>query len=101
MESVEVLDGLNIGHVRGNFRFLTTPCIILVKLLHYSQTSYGTATGKGKYGVYLRGLLECRENNFLMCLKSRNPGEKEVFKQVEGEERLAGDPRVLTDTQFP
>lgn len=43
-----------------------------------SQTFYGTAAGKGKYGVYLRGLLECRENNFLMCLKSGNPGEKEV-----------------------
>lgn len=66
-----------------------------------SQTSYGTATGKGKYGVYLRGLLECRENHSLICLKSGNSSEKEVFKQVEGEKSLAGDPRVLTDVQFP
>lgn len=36
MESVEVLDGLSIGHARENFRFVTTPCIILGKLLHYS-----------------------------------------------------------------
>lgn len=66
-----------------------------------SQTSFGIATGKGKYGVYLKGLLECRENHSLMCLESGNPSEKEVFKQVEGEENLAGDPRVLTDVQFP
>lgn len=66
-----------------------------------SQTSFGIATGKGKYGVYLKGLLECRENHSLMCLESGNPSGKEVFKQVEGEENLAGDPRVLTDVQFP
>lgn len=66
-----------------------------------SQTSYGTATGKGKCGVCLRGLLESRESHSLICLKSENPREKEVFKQVEGEESLAGDPRVLTDVQFP
>lgn len=36
MESVEVLDGLSIAHGRGNFRFVTTPCIILGKLLHFS-----------------------------------------------------------------
>lgn len=65
-----------------------------------SQTSFGIATGKGKYGA-LKGLLECRENHSLMCLESGNPSEKEVFKQVEGEENLAGDPRVLTDVQFP
>lgn len=101
MESVEILDGLSIGCGRGNFRSVTAPCIVLGKLLHFSQTSYGTATGKGKYGVYLRGLLECRENHSLICLKSGNSSEKEVFKQVEGEESLAGDPRVLTDVQFP
>lgn len=36
-----------------------------------------------------------------MCLESGNPSENEVFKQVKGEENLAGDPRVLTDVQFP
>lgn len=51
--------------------------------------------------MYLRGLLECRENHSLMCLESGNPSENEVFKQVKGEENLAGDPRVLTDVQFP
>lgn len=66
-----------------------------------SETSFGIATGKGKYGVYLKGLLEYRENHSLMCLKSGNPSGKEVCKQVEGEENLAGDPRVLTDVQFP
>lgn len=50
-----------------------------------SQTSYGSAAGKGIYGVCLRGLLEGRENHSLICLKSGNSSEKEVFKQVEGE----------------
>lgn len=65
-----------------------------------SQIPYRTATGKGKYGVYLRGPLECRENHFLMLEKCES-SEKEVFKQVEGEESLAGDPRVLADMQCP
>lgn len=51
--------------------------------------------------MYLRGLLECRENHSLRCLRSGNPSEKKVFEQVEGEECLAGDPRVLTNVQFP
>ncbi|RLV91321.1 hypothetical protein DV515_00014170 [Chloebia gouldiae] len=33
--------------------------------------------------MYLRGLLECRENHSLMCLESGNPSENEVFEQVE------------------
>lgn len=51
--------------------------------------------------MYLKGLLECRESNSLICLKSGNTSEKEVFKKVGGEKRLAGDPRVLLDVQFP
>lgn len=49
MESVEVLDSLSIGHGRGNFRFVTIPCIILGKLLHYSLRLF-------------MGLLQGREN---------------------------------------
>lgn len=78
MESVEVLDGLSIGW-KGEFqiRYYSMHNFRQVASL-LSQTSYGTATGKGEYGVYLKGLLECRENHFLMCLKSGNPNEKEV-----------------------
>lgn len=36
MESVEVLGGLSIRRGRGNFRSVTTPCIILSKFLHFS-----------------------------------------------------------------
>lgn len=36
MENVEVLGGLSIRHGRGNFRSVTTPCIILGKFLHFS-----------------------------------------------------------------
>lgn len=36
MESVEVLDDLSMGHGRGIFRSVTTPYIILGKLLHFS-----------------------------------------------------------------
>lgn len=64
-------------------------------------TSYGTAPGKGKYSMYLKGLLECRENHSLMYLRSGNTSEMEVFKKIGGEKRLAGDPRVLSGMQFP
>jgi len=59
-------------------------------LLLYLRLAIKLLQRREKHLVYLRGLLECIENHYLVCLKSGNIlSEKEVFKKVEREENLA------------